>query len=115
VIFIVHLLCERDARVLISESHVESRAACTDGNRAIPELAGQVEGLSQRLCLRQAQRVLGHLRLDARAHLSGGAEEPICGRQTLEPLMGSLEVVVLDVQRHPTLAVLEVGEHRATE
>ena len=29
--------------------------------------------------------------------------------------MRSLEVVVLDIKRHPPLAVLEVGEHRAAE
>jgi len=65
--------------------------------------------------LGQPQRVLLHLRLDARAHLGGRPEEPICGRQSFEPLMRSLEVVVLDIKRHSALAVLEVGEHRAAE
>ena len=99
--------------MLISHPHVEGRAARADGEDAIPELASKIEGLSQRLRLRQAQRVLGHLRLDARAHLAGGAEVPIRRRQALQPLVRPLEVVVLDVKRHPPLAVLEVGEHRA--
>jgi hypothetical protein len=62
--------------------------------------------------LRQAQRVLGHLRLDARAHLARGAEEPVGRREAFKPLVRTLEVVVLEVQRHAALAVLEVGEHR---
>jgi len=63
--------------VLISHPHVERRAARADGNRAIPELASKIEGLPDRLRLRQAQRVLGHLRLDARTHLTRRAEVPI--------------------------------------
>jgi hypothetical protein len=113
VIFIIVLLRERDPGVLISHSHVERRATCTDGEDAIPELAGQIEGFSHRLRLRQAQCVLGHLRLDARAYLGGGAKVPIRRRQAFKSLVWALEVVVLDKKRNAPLAVLEVGEHRA--
>jgi hypothetical protein len=115
VIFIVALLHERDPGVLIAHPHVERCAARADGKRAVPELTGEVERLPQRLLLRQAQRILGHLRLDARAHLARRAEEPVGGRESFKSLVRSLEVVVLDVQRHAALAVLEVGEHRAAE
>jgi hypothetical protein len=54
VIFIVALLCERDGGVLIAHPHAQRRTACTDGERAIAELAGEVKGLPQRLLLRQA-------------------------------------------------------------
>lgn len=101
--------------MLIAHPHIQRRAVCTDGKRPIAQLSGQVERLPQRLLLRQAQRVLLHLRLDARAHLTCGAEVPIRRGHTLKPLMRSLEVVVLDEQRHSALAVLKVGEHRATE
>jgi len=113
VIFIVVLLRERDGGVLISHPHVERGAACADGKRSIAELAGKIEGFSDRLCLRQAQRVLGHLRLDTCAHLTRRSEEPIRRGKPLEPLVRALEVVVLDKKRNPSLAVLEVGEHRA--
>lgn len=83
--------------MLIAHPHVERGAAGADGKRAITELAGEVKGLSQRLLLRQAQRVLVDLRLDARAHLTGGAEVPVRGRQALDPLVRALEVVMLDV------------------
>jgi hypothetical protein len=115
VIFIVVLLRERDSGVLLSHPHVERGAACADSHRAIPELAGKIEGLSHRLRLCQTQCVLGHLRLDARAHLTGSAEVPIRGRHAFKSLVGPLEVVVLDKKPHPALAVLEVGEHRARE
>jgi hypothetical protein len=113
VIFIVPLLHERDAGVLIAHPYVQRRAARADGERAIAELARQVERLPQRLLLRQAQRVLLDLRLDTRAHLARCAEEPIGRSEALKCLMRPLEVVVLDKKRDAALAVLEVGKHRA--
>jgi len=101
--------------VLIAHPHRQRRAARADGKRAVAELTGEVKRLPQRLLLRQAQCVLGHLRLDAGAHLTRRAEEPIRRRESFEPLVRTFKVVVLDVQRHPALAVLEVGEHRARE
>jgi hypothetical protein len=115
VIFIVALLHERDPRVLIAQPHVECRTARADRQRPIAQLSGKVEGLADRLGLRQTQRILGHLRLDARPHLSSRSEVAVRRRQALEPLMRALEVVVLDVKRHATLTVLKVGEHRAAE
>lgn len=101
--------------MFIAHSHAQRRAACADGKRLIAQLSGQVKGFPQRLLLRQAQRVLLNLRLDARAHLTCGAEVPIRGGQALKSLMRSLEVVVLDVKPHSALAVLKVGKHRAAE
>lgn len=101
--------------MLISHPHVQRRAACADGKRPIAQLSGQVKGLPQRLLLRQAQCILLNLRLDARAHRTRRAEEPVGGREAFQSLMRALEVVVLDKERHPPLAVLEVGEHRARE
>lgn len=101
--------------MLISHPHRERSRARADRERAIPELPGQVERLPQRLRLRQAQRVLGHLRLDTRPHRACGTEEPVCRREPLQPLVRTLEVVVLDKKRHAALAVLEVGEHRPRE
>ena len=47
--------------------------------------------------------------------MRGRAEEAVRGRQTLDRLVRALEVVVLDEQSRATLAVIEVGEHRARE
>jgi hypothetical protein len=65
--------------------------------------------------LGKAQAVLGHRRLDRRAHLGGGAEEAVGRGEPLQPLVRALEVVVLHEDGHPPLAVLEVGEHGARE
>lgn len=69
----------------------------------------------RRLLLRQAQRVRRHLGLDRRAHVHRRAEEPVGGDRAVEPLMRSLEVVVLDEQRHPPLTVRKVREHRLAQ
>lgn len=79
------------------------------------EPADQVERRLHRLLSRQPQRVRRHRRLDHAAHGRGRPEEPIGGRESVERLVRSLEVVVLHVQRHPPLAVGKVGEHRARE
>jgi hypothetical protein len=112
VLLIVALLGEGDRGVLIPHSHAQRRAARADGERPVSQLSGEIKRLHRRLFARQAQRVLGHLCLDRRSDLRSRPEEPVGGREALEPLMGALEVVVLDEQVHPPLAVLEVGEHR---
>ena len=101
--------------MLIAQSHVERSAARADGQRAIPELAGRDRRAFGSAALAPGAAHSPDLRLDARAHLSRRAEVPVRGRQTLDPLMGPLEVVVLDKERQPALAVLEVGEHRPRE
>ena len=89
--------------------------ACADGKLLLAELAGQIERLASGLLAREAQCVVTHLRFDRRAHRITRPEEPIRGRVPFEPLMRALEVVVLDKKRYSSLAVLEVGEHRARE
>lgn len=101
--------------MLITDSHAQRRGACADGQRLVSQLSGDIKRFHRRLLACHAQRVLGHLRLDRSTHLWGGPEVPIGWREAVEPLMGALEVVVLDEQVHPPLAVLEVGEHRPRE
>ena len=98
--------------MLIPDSHAQRRRARADRKRPVSQLTCQVERLHRRLLAREAQRVLGHLRLDRCAHGGSGSKEPIRRCEPFEFLMGALEVVVLDEQPHPPLAVLEVGEHR---
>jgi hypothetical protein len=115
VIFITALLHERDPGVLGTHLHRQGCAAGADGEGLIAQLPGQIKRLQWRLLTREPQRVLGHLRLDARAHRGGGPEEPVGGRQSPQPLVRALEVVVLDKKPHAPMAVLEVREHRARE
>jgi hypothetical protein len=109
------LLSEGDGGVLIAHPHAQGGAAGADGKLAIAQLAGEVKRLASGLLTRQAQRVVSHRRLDALAHHARGTEEPVRRRRPFKPLVRTLEVVVLDEQVHPTLAVLEVREHRPRE
>jgi hypothetical protein len=107
------LLQERNGRLFIPDTDLQLGAARTDREVPIAEPADQVEGFTERLLAREAQRVLLDRRLDRLAHRCGRAKEPIRGGESFERLVRALEVVVLDEQRHPPLAVLEVGEYRA--
>jgi hypothetical protein len=100
-----------DRGVLISHPHAQRRVARADGKLAVPELSGQIKRLARRLLSSKAQRILADLRLDAGTHRIGCPEEPIRRRQSFECLVRTLEVVVLDVQCHSALAVLEAREH----
>jgi hypothetical protein len=109
------LLRKGDGGVLIAHAHAQGGSARADGECSIAQLPGQIEGLAWRLLARQTQCVLAHLRLDAGAHRRRGTEEPVSWSQPFERLMRTLEVVVLDIERHPPLAVLEVRKYRARE
>lgn len=98
--------------MLVPDTHRERRVARADRKRLVAQLSGEVEGLSRRLLARHPKRVLGDLRLDTRSHRGRRSEEPIRGRQSFDPLVRTLEVVVLDEESYPPLAVLVVGEHR---
>jgi len=107
------LLSEGDGGALIAHPHAQGGAARADSKLAIAQLAGEVKRFARGLFTRQTQRVLRHRRLDALAHRARRPEEPIRRRRPFKPLVRTLEVVVLNEQRHPALAVLEVREHRA--
>lgn len=69
----------------------------------------------RRLRLRQPHGVRRDLRLDGGAHLRRCAEEAVGGDQAAERLVRALEVVVLDEQPEPPLAVRVIRKDRATE
>jgi len=113
--FIVVLLSQRDRGLLCAHPHLEIATARTDRQIAIAEPADDVARQLRRLLPRQAQGVGRDRRLDRRAHRRRRPEVPICRHQPIECLVRALEVVVLDEQADPPLAVLEVGEHGARE
>ncbi len=109
------LLGERDRRFLSSDANLQSRPARVDAQVLVAQPAHQVEGLARRLLARESERVRGHRRLDRGSHLRRRAEEAIGGRHALEPLVRTLEVVVLHEERRAPLAIVEVGEYRARQ
>jgi hypothetical protein len=81
----------------------------------IAEATDQIEWLLRRLLLRHPQCVALHLRFDRRAHVRCRAKVSIRGHCTLDALMGTLEVVVLDEERESAQAVSEVREDRLAQ
>jgi hypothetical protein len=79
------------------------------------QTAHQIEGLSLRPLPGQGQRVVGHALLDGRPHLRRRPEETIRRHRATNALVRAAEVVGLDKQRDPTLAVVEVRKHRPRE
>src|SRR5262249_38810715 len=75
-------------------------------------LAGQVERRLGQTMPCQLQSIGGHPRLQRATHFRRGPEEPICRRQPVDPLMRTLEVVVVDEQPDPPLRVAQVDENR---
>jgi hypothetical protein len=111
----IGLLRKGNRGLFTAHPYPQARAARVDRQIPITEPPDEVEGRSRRLRLCKAQRIGRHRRLDRRAHLGRGAEEPIGRGEALEPLVRTLEVVVLQEQPRATLAILEVGEHGARE
>lgn len=109
---ITRLLCQWNRRLLASHTHLERRPACADREVPVAQAPHEVKGLPRRLLPCKAKRIGRHRRLDRPTHLRRRAEEPVRGGQALQGLVRALEVVVLNKERRPALAVVEVGEHR---
>jgi hypothetical protein len=86
-----------------------------DGEIAIAEPAYEVEGFAGRLLAREPHGVVGDRFLDRRSHVRHCAEEAIGGNEAVERLMRSLEVVGLNEESEPAIAISVVGEHGARE
>ncbi len=98
-------------------AHLHAQA--TFGRRyrqlAIPQAPHQVEGLAQRLLVRQPQRVLLHCPLDRRAHLRRRPEEAVGRHQPAERLVRPLEVVRVHEEPDAFHAVGEICEDRLAQ
>ena len=101
--------------MLVPELHVQPVPRCGDGHVPVSQSPHQVEGLTRRLLERESQGVLLDILLDGLSYLRRGPEEAVRRHQASYSLVWPLEVVRLDEERHPPLAVGEVGEHRARE
>lgn len=102
-------------RLLVTDLHAQARAGCRDAQVAIAQATHDVKGLPRRLLERQPHRVRGHVLLDRRPHVRRRLEEAVRGDEPLDPLMRALEVVRVDVQTQPPLAVGVVAEDRPRE
>jgi hypothetical protein len=81
----------------------------------VPQLPHQVKRLDRRLLLRQLQCIGLHLRAHCRAHVLCRPEVPIRRQEVPNPLVRPLEVVPVDEEPQPPLAILVVRKHRPGE
>jgi hypothetical protein len=109
----VALLGQRDGLLRVSHAHREPAPSRGDAQVLVPQPPHQIEWLARRLLLRQTNRVFRHCLLDGLAYVRSRPEVAVCRHQSLDALMRALEIVVLDKQLQPALAVREVREYRA--
>lgn len=79
----------------------------------VSQLPHQVEGFAHRLLQRHPERVAVDVGLDGRLHLWGCAKKTVGWDESLDALMGPLEVVAVDEELEASQQVRVVGEHRA--
>lgn len=95
--------------------HDEFVALLADDEILVSEPARHEEGLAHGILLGQRLRIL----LDARLHrfldLPSELEEPVRRHQALDPLMGPLEIVVLDPVANAADRILERFKNRLLE
>lgn len=112
---IAGLLGEWNRFGLVADVDLEAGRAGRDRQPLISQLPDDVERLSWRLLEGQAQLVRCNGALDFGADMRGGLEEAICGHESVERLVRTLEVVVAQVVLEPPLRIDHVREHGASQ
>jgi hypothetical protein len=110
--FIVVLLRQLDRLLHLSHLHLQAPAPRRDRQVLISQPPHQVEGLLGRLFQRQPLRVRDHRLFHRRPHLRRRPEEAVRRGHPLDALVRPLEVVPVDEEAQPPVAVREVSEHR---
>gem|GEM_PF-4177177 len=101
---------QMDGLCRVADLHGECARLRGDAEVLVAQPADQVEGLARRLRARQPECVRCDGGLDRRAYLRRGTKEAVGRHQPGQRLVWPLEVVVLDVEAEPAVAVSEVGE-----
>jgi hypothetical protein len=113
---IVGLLADSNRLGLFfAHAHAHTTFGRRDAEIAIAEPAHQIEGLLGRLLASESQRVGLDRLLHRVAHLLRRAEESVGGHEARQRLVGPVEVVVVDEEREPSLAIAVVRKDRARE
>jgi len=100
---------------LVPQLHLDATARRSNGHVPVSEAPHEVEGLLHWLLQRQPQRVGLHRGLDGCLDLWCRPEVPVGRDEAANALVRALEVVGLDEEGHPPLAVGEVTEDGAGE
>ena len=95
----------------IADLYAKRTTGGCDAEVLIAEATDEVERFLRDLLLCESQRVRLDLRLDGRTDLRRRAKKPVGGHVTVDALMRTLEVVMLDKQLDAAKTVREVREH----
>jgi hypothetical protein len=98
---------------LVTDTDLQTVGRGGDQQIPIAEATGEIEGLAGGLLEREAHRVGLDALLHGLTHLGRRAEEPVGGDETVERLVGTLEVVRVNEEGQSSLAIREVCEHGA--
>jgi hypothetical protein len=109
--FIVLILGEGNRLRCIADLDAQFASRRRDAEILVAEATDEVKRFLSRFVLRQPKRVVLHVRLDRSADVRCRAEESVGGHETLDALMRTVKVVVLDEQSDSPLAVREVCKH----
>jgi hypothetical protein len=112
-VFISFLPCQRDRLFHFPQPHQQTRPREHDREIVFAQTAHEIEGFPSRLFLGQGERVVRHSFFNGRTHLRRGPEESVRGDRTPDALMRPPEVVGLDEERNPPLAIVEIGKDGA--
>jgi hypothetical protein len=99
----------------VADLYAKRTAGGRNAEVLIAETTDQVERFLDGLFLRESERVRLDLRLDGGSHLRRCTKESIRGDASLDSLMRSLEVVVLDEECEAPKTVREVGKDGLTK
>lgn len=94
----------------VPDLHHQRPGLCCDAQVLVAQTPDQVEGLALRLRAREPERIGGDRRFHRRPDLGCRAKKTVRRHQPRQRLMRTLEVVVLDVQTEPSVAISKVGE-----
>lgn len=86
-----------------------------DAQVPVAQSAHEIKRLLRRPLVREPHRVRGDALLDALAHVRRRAKEAIRRHQALDALVRALEVVRVDEEPNPSLAIRKVREDRARQ
>jgi hypothetical protein len=97
---------------LVAELYAQLRPLRRDAQVAVTEPANEVKRLSRSLLVCEPERVVRDVARHRLAHLRSSFEIAVRRDHRLDALVQTVEVVRVDVQRQPPLAVGEIAEDR---
>jgi hypothetical protein len=110
-VVIVMLLAHRNRLSCVPHLYAKRTTGGCDAEILVAEAADEIERLLDRFLLRETECVGLDLRLDGCTDLRRRTKVAVRGDISIDALVRTLEVVVLDEELEPPKTVCKVGEH----